>query len=580
MTMSKNLPKDLLLNILDHSQQGIIVLSPNHTVEALNKKARELLNTSLPINTGHDLKEMCSEFFFQDKIVEGIINTSNGTRLKTRLYDLTTSKLHSGYVLFLDSISGSEKWSLLSNIINSIDDAILFFDHNVLIIEYNDSIQRMDDLLRAQVLGKHVTNVYLLTDAQSLLIQTLKQQKPIINQHQNYTTFTNRKIDIMCSTFPLFENNEIVGAVSVMRDYSQIKELSEKIIDLQENLFSKVQKTTSKKTLQAAKFTFDQIVGSSNCILQAITWAKRVAKSSSHVLIYGETGTGKELFVQSIHNASNRANNPFLAINCAAIPENLLEGILFGTVKGAYTGAIDRPGLFEQAHSGTLLLDEINSMSIGLQAKLLRVLQESMIRRLGDISEIAVDVRIISNINTEPLMAIKEKQLREDLYYRLSGVYLEIPPLRNRIQDIPLLALTFIDQYNQLLGKNITRISPVGMEILMNHSWPGNVRELQHIIESAMNIIEDQENVLLPIHFSAYIRKVIQNQSSDTTNITILLEVKPLAHTLEELERSVIFHALHSNKWNVSRTAKLLGIKRQSLQYRMRKYDIKQNRLI
>lgn len=472
----------------------------------------------------------------------------------------------------------NSKWNLLTNIINSIDDAILVCDKKGHLIEYNDASQRMEGLLREQVLGKHVTNVYMLTDAQSLLLQAIKQQKPILNQRQNYTTYTGRKIDIMCSTFPLFEDNEIVGAVSLMKDYSQIKELSEKIIELQEQLFRKGKETKAKKTVQAAKFTFDQLVGMSNCIRQAITWAKRAAKSSSHVLIYGETGTGKELFAQSIHNASYRSNNPFVAVNCAAIPENLLEGILFGTVKGAYTGAIDRPGLFEQAHSGTLLLDEMNSMSIGLQSKLLRVLQESTIRRLGDINEIPVDVRIISNINAEPLIAIKEKQLREDLYYRLSAVYLEIPPLRHRLEDIPLLARSFIDKYNHSLGRNITEISPKGMEILMNYFWPGNVREFQHVIESAMNIIEDQETVLLPIHFHTRIREAIQTNSSDTTNITFPLEVKPLANTLEELERFVIYHALQNNQWNVSRTAKLLDLKRQSLQYRIRKYDIKQNR--
>lgn len=574
--MDKNLPIELLLDIINHSQQGVIILSPALTVESLNQKAKELLGTSLPIQMGQPLMEISPEFFVLDKIIEGIITLSNGTRLRTRLQDLTTSKLYSGYILFLDTIPGDEKWNLLSNIINSIDDAILVCDYQGHFIEYNDANARMDGLLREQVLGKHVTHVYMMTDAQSLLLQTIKQQKPILNRHQNYTTYTGRKIDIMCSTFPLFENNEVVGAVSVMKDYSQIKELSEKIIELQEQLFRKGKETKSKKFVQA-KFTFDQLVGISSCIRQTITWAKRSAKSSSHVLIYGETGTGKELFAQSIHNASNRANNPFVAVNCAAIPENLLEGILFGTVKGAYTGAIDRPGLFEQAHRGTLLLDEMNSMSIGLQAKLLRVLQESTIRRLGDINEIPVDVRIISNINVEPLTAIKEKHLREDLYYRLSAVYLEIPPLRHRIEDIPLLARTFIDKYNHSLRRNITEISPLGLEIFMNYSWPGNVREFQHVIESAMNIIEDHETVLHPIHFHARIRNAIQVNSSEATSITVPLEVKPLTHTIEELERVVILNALQNNKWNVSRTAKLLDIKRQSLQYRIRKYGIKQN---
>lgn len=575
--MNNDLSNDILSAIFFHSQQGVIVIDYNYIIEAINPKAEEFLSTTSSFSTGRKLIEVCPEFFVRDKIIEGIITLTNGTKINTRLLELAVGKINPWFVLFLEIILEEEKWDLLSNVINSIDDAVLVCDHTGQLIVYNDANSRMDGLLREQVLGKHVTSVYRLTEAQSLLLQAMEQRKPILNRHQSYTTFQHRNLDIMCSTFPLFQNHQVIGAVSIMKDYSQMKLLSDRVIELQGQLYGKVNKPLTKKLTPNAKYTFDNLIGSSSCILQSINWAKKASRSSSHVLIYGETGTGKELFAQSIHNASSKATNPFIAINCAAIPENLLEGILFGTVKGAYTGSVDRPGLFEQADGGTLLLDEMNSMSFALQSKLLRVLQEGTIRRLGDIIEIAVDVRIISNINTEPYVAIKEKQLRADLYYRLSAVYLEIPPLRSRVEDIPLLAEAFIKMYNSSLGRNINGISSEGMGMLRDYSWPGNVREFQNAIESAMNNTDENEKVLFPLHFPAHIRKRVRPCSADTINISVPLKDETLVQILQQLERIVISHVLQKNKWNVSRAAKQLDIKRQSLQYRIRKYGLRQS---
>lgn len=573
--MNDNVSNDIISAIFLHCKQGIIVLDADYSIKAINPKAEEFLTTTSLFSTGCKLMEVCPEFFVQNKIIEGTITLKNGTKISTQLFELAVPKVNPGFVLFLDLVIKDEKWELLANVINSIDDAVMVCDSSGRMIVYNDANSRLEGLLREQVIGKHVASIYRWTEVQSLLLQAIKERKPIINKHQTYTTFLGRKLDVMCSTFPLFENNEVIGAVSIMKDYSQMKELTDRVIELQEQLYGKVNKPLAKKSNLKARYTFDDLIGSSIGIQQAITWARKASKTSSHVLIYGETGTGKELFAQSIHNASSRAANPFIAVNCAALPENLLEGILFGTVKGAYTGAIDRPGLFEQANKGTLLLDEMNSMSFTLQSKLLRVLQEGIIRRLGDISEIPVDVRIISNINKEPHAAIKDKELREDLYYRLSAVYVEIPPLRNRVEDIPLLAKAFVDIYNRSLGRRVADLSPEAMEMFNNYDWPGNVREFQHTIESAMNIIDDHDKVLLPFHLPAHIRKKVPYNSADTACcITVPLPDGPLEQALEQYELIVISHVLKNNKWNVSRTAKQLDIKRQSLQYRIRKYGL------
>ena len=236
----------------------------------------------------------------------------------------------------------------------------------------------------------------------------------------------------------------------------------------------------------------------SSAMHDIIAHCKQAAKSDSSVMIYGETGTGKELIAQSLHNASKRANGPFLAINCAALPEPLLESLLFGTERGSYTGAESRAGLFEQANHGTLLLDELNSMNISVQSKLLRVLQDGMVRRVGGVSETHVDVRVLSSINVPPYQAIAEGNLRQDLFYRLGVVNITVPPLRERREDIPLLAKQFIMEFNKKLGKNVSTLHPDTLKLLQEYHWPGNVREFQHVIEHAMNIIPADCSVLTP----------------------------------------------------------------------------------
>ncbi|MFU8795039.1 MAG: sigma-54 interaction domain-containing protein, partial [Dethiobacteria bacterium] len=392
------------------------------------------------------------------------------------------------------------------------------------------------------------------------------------DQYQEYTVEgSGTYVEIICSTVPIKEGNEIIGAVSVMKDYSKMKKLSKIISDLQSNLYDGGQGKASKTAVTGARHTFNDIIGNNSLLQDTLRWARKTAENSLPVLIYGETGTGKELLAQGIHNESPRKEKPFIAINCAAIPENLLEGLLFGTSKGAFTGAVDRPGLFEQASEGTLVLDEINSMSLPLQSKLLRVIQEEAVRRVGDTKERIIDTQLISISNSDPLKAIKEGQLREDLYYRIAYISLSMPPLRKRIDDLPLLLEYLIAVYNKKLNLNVEKVTPSLFALLEQYPWPGNVRELEHVLAAGMSSLNAADHEIEVKDLPPNIRHKFTSSPSRKPGI---IQRPTLDKTMDRVERRVIESALNRNSWNVSRTARELGLQRQSLQYRIRKYSL------
>ena len=306
-------------------------------------------------------------------------------------------------------------------------------------------------------------------------------------------------------------------------------------------------------------------------------------------MIYGETGTGKELFAQSIHNASSFVSGPFVPINCAAIPENLLESMLFGTVKGAFTGAVDTPGLFEKAEGGSIFLDEINSMPIMLQAKLLRALQEKEVQRIGDTKIRKINCRIISATNKLPSEAIQDNELREDLYYRLSTGMVWLPNLRERGDDIDLLINYYIERSNEEQDANIVATSQELRQLLHAYFWPGNVRELANVIESAMNMTADGETTLdvrhlptyLKQHFSEEISNIPQAQDifylrneerkHDTPYISLYSDINTM---VDSYEKEILLFAIAAAKGNISRCARKLGISSQSLTVKLKKYNI------
>lgn len=457
----------------------------------------------------------------------------------------------------------------LEKIIDSIDEAIVGCDKNGYINIYNSANERRERMDRRQVLNKHVDEVYDFHSGTSLMMQAINGRKSIIDHYQEYTVEgSGTYVEIICSTVPIKEGDEIIGAVSVMKDYSKMKKLSRIISDLQSNLYSEGPGKAGRPGRMGARHKFDDIIGKNRLLQDTVQWARKTADNNLPVLIYGETGTGKELLAQGIHNESDRRDKPFIAINCAAIPENLLEGLLFGTTKGAFTGAVDRPGLFEQASEGTLVLDEINSMSLPLQSKLLRVIQEEAVRRVGDVKERKIDTRLISISNSDPLQAIREGQLREDLYYRIAYISLNMPPLRKRIDDIPLLTDFLIKVYNEKLGLNIKRVSVNLLDSLKEYPWPGNVRELEHVLAAGMSSLNSSDSAIelddLPPNIRYKFSGTAGRKPGNPAHLT-------LERTMERVERKVIETALRRNNWNISRTARELGLKRQSLQYRIRK---------
>jgi len=465
----------------------------------------------------------------------------------------------------LDKITREK--ALLLKALDVLEDGIHMVDASGRTILYTRGLEKIEHSKSEYVLGKHISEAYQLDDKSSVLLKVLKSGIAVRNHHTTYITSQGKTASIITNTYPIFQDGTVIAAVSVNRDITKVQDLAEKVIKLQRDLYTQQKKQNQNGT----QFCFDNIIGTSRKIRETIEIAKKFAENLSPVLIQGETGTGKELFAQSIHNHSPRARGPFVAINCAAIPETLLEGILFGTSKGAFTGAEDKKGLFEEAAEGTLFLDEINSMSLLLQTKLLRVLQSKTMRRVGGERDISVNPRIVSAMNVDPAEAIARGQLRNDLYYRLAAVTLVIPPLRERLDDIPVLVKHFIEHNNRIMGKNIQDILDDVLKILKKYNWPGNVRELEHVVEHAMNMAESSETTIQLQHLPPHLREKFNHSHHFYRDY----QVNDLRQTLLGIERDIITQELANNHNNITQTATKLGVSRQHLQYRMKRLNIK-----
>lgn len=453
---------------------------------------------------------------------------------------------------------------LLEILIEYVDEGIHVIDSEGRTVVYNRMMEELEGLKGSEVMGRKLLEVFpSLTENTSTLCRVLKTGEEIKDRYQNYFNKKGHQISAVNTTIPIKKDNEIVGAVEISKDFTKIKELYDRIINL-----------TGKADKSVERSEGDSLIGCSPSFMYAKNMAMKAAASSSTVLIYGETGTGKEVFARFIHNNSRRRNKPFLAVNCAAIPDGLLEGILFGTVKGSFTGAVDRPGVFEQADGGTLLLDEINSMSTMLQAKLLRVLQESYVRRVGDVKDIPLDVRIIATTNEPPMDMVRAGRLRKDLYYRLSIINITIPPLRERKEDIALFIKEFIKDYNIKLGKEAWDVSDEVYNGFMSYSWPGNVRELRNYIEGAVNMLSG--HIIGKECFSPSIQKQVLgicHEESGDINLNQSLE-EGLESYISSMEKAIIAKTLEDTEGNISQAARLLKIKRQTLQHKIKKYEL------
>ena len=324
--------------------------------------------------------------------------------------------------------------------------------------------------------GRHILELYPeLDEESSTILQALRNGTASYNVLQDINNRRGERVLLESTTIPLV----VDGRVECVVDSSKYHTIDQRIIRGGES---------------GGLSTLDRILTQDPAMMALKSRIRDVAKLDSSVLIYGETGTGKELVAESLHSEGNRAGRPFVSQNCAAIPATLLESLFFGTEKGSYTGALTRKGLLEEADGGTLFLDEINSMDPALQAKLLKVLEEKKVRRLGGSRDILFDVRIVAAVNEKPRKLIQEGRLREDLYYRLGVIRLTLPPLRERLCDIAPLAGCFIDRYNRTMRRNVRGLSERALRMLRSYSWPGNVRELKNITEQ-ISILEQERTV-------------------------------------------------------------------------------------
>jgi arginine utilization regulatory protein len=458
---------------------------------------------------------------------------------------------------------------IIYEFLDCLDEGVHIVNADGITVFYNRAASRLDGMDVGEVLGVPLLEAFpSLTRKTSTLLKVMETGEPIGDQQQTFMNRKGKQIVTVNRTIPLRYKGTIIGAAEISRDITRMKELSEQVLHLQE----RIREPKRKKAGHRPFYRFEDIITGDRVMLREIERAKRAAKTLSPVLVVGETGTGKELIVQSIHSASSRRDQPFIAQNCAAIPGTLLEGILFGTAKGAFTGAEDRPGLFELADGGTLFLDEIQAMPIDLQAKLLRVLEEGAVRRVGGTRVHPVSVRIIVATNEDPLLSIREGRLRRDLYYRIHVVGIHLPPLREREGDIELLTAHFLEKMKKELDTPVERIAPEVTEAFRRYDWPGNVRELKHTLEGALGLATERELTMehLPRHFHEAVR---QSSWMSPGKGETLREV------LARVEEEWIRRALRETGGNVLQAARLLGIPRQTLQYKLKKWGLDPDRL-
>ncbi|MDZ7665603.1 MAG: sigma 54-interacting transcriptional regulator [Desulfotignum sp.] len=378
-------------------------------------------------------------------------------------------------------------------------------------------------------------------------------RQPIVDEPIYYRTRMGKFANTIHNVHPIFNKNKLVGSICFVRDFNVLTET-----------LSGMRLPESQQRLHQYDITFDTIIGQDPAFTDALNAARMAANTPSPVMLYGETGTGKELFARAIHNHSPRHEKKYTPVNCAAIPENLLEGILFGTSKGAFTGSINKAGLFERTSQGTIFLDEINSMPVGLQSKILRIVQEGKVRRVGALKEIKFDLKIISSVNQDPHISITSGSLRADLFYRLGVVFIHIVPLRDRPTDLPLLVAHFIAKHNKALGRQVRAIDNQVMDMFGQYQWPGNVRELEHVIEGAMNIMGQDDMIRiehLQPHFtngcgiisSQPLKTVRRRTSQPQIFQTDETENADLLSNKNEHEKKMVWQALMQYRGNVTK---------------------------
>lgn len=447
------------------------------------------------------------------------------------------------------AFDNADQWHI--KVLDAINDGILVCDETTIVIYVNSEYTRITGVAYDDIVGRQL----LAVRPGAMLPQVMKSGKPLAGVYRR-----EGDIEYVVDMAPIIVGGETVGGVSIVKDITEVQKLSEEV-----NKYAK--KTDRLKNLvdrlYRARYTFEDIIGGSFQIVDTIRIAKRAARGEADILITGESGTGKEVFAQAIHNASSRAGGPFVALNCAAIAPALIESELFGYEEGSFTGAKKggRMGLFEIASGGTIFLDEIAELSPETQAKLLRVLQEKTIRRIGEAGEIPVDIRIIAATNRDLAAMVRENKFRADVYYRLNVLTIHLPPLRERIQDVGLLAEHFFSSQGRRLGRSLSADENV-MAVLFKYSWPGNVRELRNVVEYAVNMCDG--STVTTLYLPPWLQGDTEPQAGLLANLVQAYEKKVILSLVER-------HGATSEAKR--RIAKQLGISLATLYNKLKKND-------
>ena len=410
---------------------------------------------------------------------------------------------------------------IYESVLDQVEEGVVISDDENRILFINRAAEVIEGIDAKKSINKRMEELYSPTDLtpnQSHHSVVLDTGIPANEYYNKYVVKENHKIvNALERMFPVNVGKKTIAVYSLIKNLPVLKKSMEQSLGLYTHF-------AEEKPKNGTKYTFGSILGNDIRFVETISNAKHVAKNQTNVLIYGETGTGKELFAQSIHNYSSYQVGPFISVNCAAIPNTLLESMFFGTTKGAYTGAVNTPGLFEQAENGTIFLDEINSMDMALQAKILKVIENRTVRRIGADKETEIRCRILCALNEDPVQCIEDGKLRRDLYYRLSSCILHIPPLRERKSDIPLYCNYFLSRFNKEYSQRIERVDEGLLSLFMSYNWPGNVRELQHVIESAYSVAEESIRVLKLENISSYYKSSFVEENGNSKMKTAKME--------------------------------------------------------
>jgi PAS domain S-box-containing protein len=431
-------------------------------------------------------------------------------------------------------------------ILESISEGVFTVDHNWRIMTFNRAAEEITGTPRADAIGRYCWEVFRsnMCEGACALKRTMKEGKSFVSSATYIINSRQQKVPITVSTSPLKdEDGKVLGGVETFRDHSLVEELRREL---------------------SGSFSVGDMVSRSKAMKKIFNILPQVAESDSTVLVEGDTGTGKELMAKALHELSWRKNEPFVAINCGALPDTLLESELFGYKAGAFTNADkDKPGLFQAAGKGTILLDEIGDTSGAFQVRLLRVLEEREFQPLGGIEKIKTDIRILAATNRDLAAMVEKGEFRRDLFYRINVIRLHLPPLRERMEDVPLLVERFIKKMNDLRGREVTRVDNEAMALLLEHDYPGNIRELENIIEHAFVLCREGE--IGVAHLPTYLLR----QKHE-----LVVEMPIMATNLRQTEEESILQALRLHGYNRLAAAEALGIHKSTLFRKLKKYNI------